>query len=111
MGMAEAKRLLKLEPGTLEAEREETGGRQFGRMTLSESFAMFLEDTEAKKSRDTFLDYKRWCTEFAKQYGAKQVRAVTKADANDFKHWLMKATYIQAKQPPKRSKPKTVTEE
>jgi hypothetical protein len=27
---------------------------------VSELFAMFLEDTEAKKSQDTFLDYQRW---------------------------------------------------
>lgn len=107
-GMAEARRLLKLELGRLETEREETGGRVLGKLSVSELFALFLEDVETGNTEDTFLDYQRWCVEFAKQYGGRPLRSITKADANDFKVWLMKATYVRGKQPPKPYKPKTI---
>ena len=79
-----------------------------GRLTVAELFALFLEAVEAEKDEDTFRDYQRWCTEFAKAYGNKPVRAVTKAEAADFKLRMMKATYVRGKQPPRPYSPKTV---
>jgi integrase len=71
-------------------------------------FALFLEDVQATKDEDTFRDYQRWCTEFARDHGRQLARAVTRAQANDFKLRLMKATYVTGKQPPKAYSPKTV---
>ena len=53
--------------------------------TFAELFALFLEDVEATKDEDTFLDCPRWCTEFARAHGNEPARSVTKAQAND---WL-----------------------
>jgi integrase len=107
-GMGEAKRLLKVELGKLEAEREEMGGRLPSQMTVTELLALFLEAVEAEKDADTFLDYQRWCTEFAKQFGGRDIRTLTRGDANDFKLRLMKSTYVRGNQPPKTYSPKTV---
>ncbi len=107
-GMTEAKRLLKLELGKLETEREEMGGRLPTKMTVTELLVLFLEDVQATKDHDTFRDYQRWCTAFAKEYGNRQVRGLNRADATDFKLKLMKTTYVTGKQPPRPYKPKTV---
>lgn len=107
-GMTEAKRLLKLELGRLEAEREQLGGRLPTKLTVLELFVLFLETVEAEKDDDTFRDYQRWCTEFAKDYGNKPIRTLTRADASEFKLKLMKKTYVVGKQPPRSYKPKTV---
>ena len=107
-GMTIARRLLKLKLGELETEREQLGGRLPAKMTVTELFVMFLEEVEATKDEDTFRDYQRWCTEFAKAYGDQPARTVTKADAADFRMKLMKATYVVGKQPPRPYKPKTV---
>lgn len=107
-GMGEARRVLKLKLGELEQEREQMGGRLPARLTVTELMEAFLEAVEVEKDPDTFLYYQRWCSEFAKSYGGKLVRTVTKADAQDFKLGLMKATYQQGKQPPKAYRPKTV---
>lgn len=107
-GMTEARRLLKLELGRLEAEREQTGGRLHARLTVTEMFVLFLEDVRATKDEDTFLDYQRWCTEFARVHGNKPAASLTKAEANDFKLAMVKTTYAVGKQPPRPYKPKTV---
>jgi integrase len=107
-GMTEAKRLLKVKLGELEVQREQLGGRLATKLTVTELFVLFLEDVEATKDEDTFRDYQRWCTEFAKVHGNKPARAITKAEANDFKLALMKRTYVVGKQPPRLYKPKTV---
>jgi integrase len=91
----------------LEAEREKMG-RLPAKMTVTELFVMFLEEVEAAKSEPTFLDYQRWCTEFAKSYGNKPARSITRTDAPDFKLAMLKKTYVRGKQPPKPYKPKTI---
>ncbi|AMV29378.1 site-specific tyrosine recombinase XerC [Gemmata sp. SH-PL17] len=107
-GMTEAKRILQLKLGELEHEREQMGGRTAPKLTVVELFALFLGDVETTKDGDTFLDYRRWCTEFAKVYGSKLARAITRGDANDFRLKLMKAKYVVGKQAPRPYKPKTV---
>jgi hypothetical protein len=67
------------------AEREQLGGRLPTRMTVLELFLLFLEEVQATRDEDTFLDYQRWCSEFTKVYGDKPARSITKADAADFK--------------------------
>ena len=66
-GMTEARRLLKLRLGESEAEREQLGGPLPAQLTVTEMFVMFLEEVQATKDDDTFLDYQRWCTEFARR--------------------------------------------
>jgi integrase len=107
-GMTEARRVLKLKLGELEVQREQLGGRLATRLTVTELLVLFLEDVQATKDEDTFRDYQRWCTEFAKAYGNTPARAVTRADANDFKLALTKATYVVGKQAPRPYKPKTI---
>jgi len=107
-GMTEARRVLKVRLGELERDREQSGGRLPAKLTVVEMMALFLEAALAEKDGDTFRYYQRWCTEFAKVYGARPARGVTKADAHDFKMRLMRATYTQGKQPPRSYSPKTV---
>jgi integrase len=107
-GMTEAKRLLRLKLAELEEQREQLGGRLATKLTVAELFALFLEDVEATKDEDTFRDYQRWCTEFARAHGNRPARSVTKAEANDFKLTLLKATYVVGRQPPRPYKPKTI---
>lgn len=107
-GMSEARCLLKLKVGELEAEREQMSGRLAPKLTVVELFVAFLEHVKLTKTEATFLDYQRWCTEFANEYGNKTVRSLTRADAADFKLAMMKKTYVRGKQPPKPYKPKTV---
>jgi integrase len=107
-GMTEARRLLKMRLGELEAERETMGGRLPTKLTVTEVFVAFLEEVERTKDEDTFLDYQRWCTEFAKAYGHKPARSVTKADAADFRLAMLKTTYVVGQQPPRPYKPKTI---
>src|SRR4051812_48271432 len=59
-GMTEAKRLLTMELGKLEAGREKMGGRLPTKMTVTELFLAFLEHVHAEKDDDTFLYYQRW---------------------------------------------------
>src|SRR5207237_9672529 len=84
-GMTEARRLLKLELGRLEADREKMGGRLPAKLTVTEMFVLFLEDVQATKDEDTFHDYQRWCTECAKGHGGDVAGSVTNAHANDSK--------------------------
>src|SRR5262249_7056280 len=107
-GMTEAKRLLKVELGKLEAEREQTGGRLPTKLTVTELLLLFLAAVKAEKDEATSGDYQRWCTEFAREYGHKPARSITRTDASDFKLKMMKATYVVGKQAPKPYKPKTV---
>lgn len=106
-GMGEARRVLKLKLAELEQERDPTG-RQPTRLTVTELFGLFLEDVQTNKDEDTFRDYQRWCTEFARQYGNKPARSVTRAEANDFKLWLTRSTYVKGNQPPRPYSPKSV---
>jgi integrase len=107
-GMTEAKRLLRLKLAELEEQREQLGGRLAPNLSVTELFVLFLEDTEATKSKAAFKDYQRWCTEFAKVHGNRPARSITKAEANDFKLALMNAVYVVGKQPPRPYKPKSV---
>ena len=107
-GMTEAKRLLKIELGKLEAEREKMGGRLSMKMTVIELFLSFLEQVKAEKDDDTFLYYQRWLTVFAQQYGSRPARGINKTIASDFKLWMMTTTFVRGKQPPKKYKAKTV---
>ncbi|QEL17521.1 tyrosine-type recombinase/integrase [Limnoglobus roseus] len=108
-GMTEARRILKIKLGELEQERGDRrrAGQSPSNLTVAEMFSLFLADLKTNKD-DTFRDYQRWCTEFAKTYGHKPARDVTWAEANDFKLRLTTATYVQGKQPPKPYRPKTV---
>jgi hypothetical protein len=70
-GRTEANRLLKIESGKLEVEREQMGGRKPSNLSVIELFTLFLQDVELSNDEDTFHDYQRWCTDFAKQNGGK----------------------------------------
>lgn len=109
-GMTKARQVLKVKLGELEQERggSHRTGNFPSHLTVAEMFSLFLKDVQTNRDDDTFRDYQRWCVEFAKTYGQKSIRDVTKAEANDFKLKLTTSTYVRGKQPPKRFSPKTV---
>jgi len=107
-GLTEAKKLLRLELARLEKEREQMGGRSPTRLTVTELCLLFLEDAKVTKDEDTFLYYQRWCTEFAKKFGNRSAKSISKADANEFKLHLCNFRYVRGKQPGKLYSPKTV---
>ncbi len=107
-GMVKAKAILRDHLKNREKENEHNGGRVLPSLTVSELFVLFLEATEAEKSKDTFLDYQRWCVEFAKLHGKTKVRDVRRLDAQKFKQHLLTATWVRKKQPPKPYKPKSI---
>jgi len=107
-GMTEARRLLKLKLGDQEVERELLGGRLPPKLTVTELFLDFLQFVRVTEVEATFLYYQRWCTEFARTYGDRTARSITKADATDFKLGMMTKTYVRGNQPPRPYKPKTV---
>src|SRR5205085_6571013 len=92
----------------LDRERERHAGRVLPRLTVAELFAQFLEVVEAEKSRDTFLDYQRWCVEFARHHGRRPARDLTRHDAQQFKLRMIKATWSRNGGPPQPYKPKSV---
>lgn len=107
-GMAKAKALLKDHLKRRELERERNGGRLPPRLSVAELFALFLDDVEKEKSEHTYLDYQRWCLLFAKTYGDRPARDITRFDAKQFKQTLLTATWKRGKQPPKPYKPKSI---
>jgi integrase len=107
-GMAKAKALLRDHLKRLEQEKEHNGGRVTPGLTVSELFALFLEATEAEKSKDTFHDYQRWCVEFAKLHGKRKVRDLTRLDGQKFKQHMLTATWVRKKQAPQPYKPKSI---
>ena len=84
------------------------GGRLPPKLTVTDCWCLFLEDVEATQGRGPFLDYRRWCTEFAKDHGSKPVRAVTKAEANEFKLRLHEEDLRRRQAAARPYKPKTV---
>jgi site-specific recombinase XerD len=107
-GMARARALLRDHLTRREHEKEHNGGRVLPSLTVSELFVLFLQAVEAEKSRATFLDYQRWCVEFAKLHGQRQFRDVTRFDAQKFKEHLLTATWVRDKHPPRPYKPKSI---
>jgi integrase len=75
---------------------------------VAELFALFLAAVKVERSEHTYLDYQRWLTEFAKRYGRRKARDITKGEANDFKRHLLTATWKRGKQPPQPYEPKTI---
>ena len=55
------------------------GGRNPFNLTVIELFTLFMQDVEATKDKDTFRDYQRCCTEFAKQHGGKAARSMAQS--------------------------------
>lgn len=107
-GMAKAKSLLRVHLEKRQQEKQRSGGLVQAKLTVSELFIEFLKTVEAEKSADTFAYYQRWCVEFAKKYGNRQARDVTRFDAQQFKTQLLESTYTRPNRPPRRYKPKTV---
>ncbi len=107
-GMARANALLREHLAKREREKDRNDGRISPRLTVSELFVLFLQAVEAEKTSYTFADYQRWCVEFAKQYGKRQARDITRLDAQKFKQHLLTTTWVRNKQPPQPYKPKTI---
>lgn len=89
-------------------EQERTGGGIMPNLTVAELFVLFLEAVEAEKSEHTFLDYQRWCVEFAKLHGRKHARDLRRYAAVQFKHELLKSTWVRNRQPPQPYKAKSI---
>jgi integrase len=107
-GLTKAKRLLREHLKQREKEREQNRGRALPQLTVAELFALFLEAVEAEKSEHTFVQYQRWCLEFAKLHGSRQARDISRFDAQQFKQHLLTTTWVRNNQPPQPYKPKTI---
>lgn|SRR6185437_14004364 len=107
-GMSRAKTLLHDHLKQRDKEREQNGGRVLPRLSVAELFALFLETVETEKSEATFLDYQRWCQEFAVLHGHRQAKDITRLDAQQFRQRLLKKTWVRNKQSPQPYKPKTI---
>jgi hypothetical protein len=90
-GMAKAKTILRKHLKQRKMEREHNGGRLPPTLTVPELFALFLEAVEKEKSNHTFLDYKRWCVEFAQIHRNRKARDLTRFDAQQFKQHMLAA--------------------
>lgn len=86
-------------------ERDQPGGRSSANLTVVELIALFLETVQAENGRTTYLDYRRWLTEFARLHGGKQVRRITRLDAQQFKTVLLRLICPATEKP---YKPKTI---
>ena len=106
----------------LKLERRENGVRTFPKLRVVELVALFLDTVKIEKSSHTYLDYRRWLTEFANRFGGFLARDITRQIALDFRNTIASSTYIagttgqqttvneKAKKPkaPRPYKPKTV---
>ena len=98
----------------LKIERRENGVRTFPKLRVVELVALFLDTVKIEKSSDTYHDYRRWLTEFAKRFGSYLARDITRQIALDFRNTIASSTYIagttadrQATATEKPKKPKT----
>lgn len=74
-------------------EREQNGGRSFPNLKVIELVALFLDTVQVESSHYTYLDYKRWLTEFARQHGSKPARSITRQDALNLRNGIATSTY------------------
>ena len=67
--------------GLLQREVADNGGRPFSNITVIELIAMFLDSVKVERSHHTYSDYQRWLTEFARKYGHRPARDISRYDA------------------------------
>ena len=67
-------------------EIDDNSGRPLPSLTVTELVALFLDNVKVERSIHTYLDYQRWLTEFAWQYGHRPARDVTRQDARSFRN-------------------------
>jgi integrase len=107
-GKARASEVLREYVVTLDRERRLSGGALNSHATVAQVFALFLDAVQIEHTDACYCDYQRWLTEFAKAYGQRKARDITRGDANDFKRTLMNATWQRGNRPPRRYKNKTI---
>ncbi len=92
----------------LRVEIDDNRGRPLPSLSVAELVALFLDDVKVERSIHTYLDYQRWLTEFARKYGHRLARDVTRQDARSFRNGIADGTWVRNRQSPKPYKPKTV---
>jgi hypothetical protein len=50
----------------LKQQRRQNGGRTFPHLRVAELFALSLDTVKVERSEATYLDYRRWLTDFAR---------------------------------------------
>ena len=78
---------------TLQNELRQTGGRNFPSLKVVELVTLFLDSVKIEKSEATSLDYQRWLTVFARTYGSRLARDISRPDALKFRNELAETTY------------------
>lgn len=89
----------------LQGEVAENGGRPFPSLTVIELIAMFLDSVKVERSHHTYSDYQRWLTEFARTYGHRPARDITRYEAQQFRNGIANGTWVRP-QPPKPITPR-----
>ena len=92
----------------LQQEVRSNGGRPFPTLTVAELGALFLDSVQVERTVHTYLDYRRWLLEFARRHGHRQVRDITRQDAQQFRNEIANGTWVRNKQSAKPYKPRTV---
>ena len=92
----------------LQQEIRGNGGHSYPGLTVTDLIALFLDSVKVERTAHTYLDYQRWLTEFARAYGNRQARSITRQDAQHFRNGIANGTWVRNHQPPKPYKPKTV---
>jgi hypothetical protein len=79
----------------LRQEFRSNGGRPFPTLTVAELGALFLESVQVERTVHTYLDYRRWLLEFARRHGHRQVRDITRQDAQHFRNEIANGTWVR----------------
>ena len=85
----------------LQKEVADNGGRPFTDLTVVELIAMFLDSVKVERSHHTYSDYQRWLTEFARTYGRRSARDITRYEAQQFRNGIANGTWVRVPPPPK----------
>ena len=86
----------------LQGEVADNGGRPFPSLTVVELIAMFLDSVKVERSHHTYSDYQRWLTEFARTFGNRPAREITRYEAQQFRNGIANGTWVRI---PPRTKP------
>jgi integrase len=92
----------------LQKEVAENGGRPFPNLTVVELIAMFLDSVKVERSHHTYSDYQRWLTEFARTYGNRPARDITRYEAQQFRNGIANGTWVRIPPPPKPTTSKQI---
>ncbi len=75
----------------LRHQKIDDNGKVYPELTVVQLIDLFLDAVQVEKTNFTYVDYKRWLHEFAKQHGQRKARDVTRLMAQQFKNdWAIR---------------------